>query len=534
MTLCGALAACGSSQNWGNGNPYVSIGGTVSGLSGTLVLSDNGTDNVTLTTNGTFHFGLQIKNGSTYSVTVNSPPQNQTCSITNGTGTATQDVSTVSVACANNPTIGGTVSGLSGTLTLQDNGGNNLTLNTNGPFTFTTPVAPNQPYNVTVLTQPTGQTCVVTQGSGTATAAVTNVAVTCTAFTLRPLPAYYGSYKAIGYGAYRAGGPGNENVSDADILQDLGLMHDAGYLLIRLFGADATSTSIIKNAALHFPDIRFQLGIYLDGTNAQCSDLNNGVSVNQNEIQTAIQLANTYSNVATVSVGNETSFANNLPVNCLAQFITTVRSQITQPVTADDDYTFYAGLASSGEKPDTILPLLDFVSIHIYPYSDYSEWSWQQLNVTAGPARAQAMMTAALTLAQQDYGQVASYSYKGNSGTTTIGAALPIVVGETGWKAIETNTSSPLETFAATQSAAATQVNQKWYYDLVGAWSGSQGGPLNAFYFDAFDESWKGTDNGWGIWDQNRNPRYALCGLNAVPTAPTCNNPVYLNAWYFQ
>jgi hypothetical protein len=40
------------------------VGGTVSGLSGTLVLSDKGTDNVTLTTNGTFHFNPQIENGS--------------------------------------------------------------------------------------------------------------------------------------------------------------------------------------------------------------------------------------------------------------------------------------------------------------------------------------------------------------------------------------------------------------------------------------------------------------------------------------
>jgi hypothetical protein len=79
-------------------------------------------------------------------------------------------------------TIGGTVSGLTGTgLVLQDNGGNNLPVTLNGVFTFTTGVASGGAYAVTVLTQPTNptQTCTVTGGSGTATANVTSVAVAC-------------------------------------------------------------------------------------------------------------------------------------------------------------------------------------------------------------------------------------------------------------------------------------------------------------------------------------------------------------------
>ena len=53
-------------------------------------------------------------------------------------------------------------------------------MNTNTGFTFVTPVASGQAYNVTVLTQPAGQTCSVTNGSGTiGNAAVSNVEVTC-------------------------------------------------------------------------------------------------------------------------------------------------------------------------------------------------------------------------------------------------------------------------------------------------------------------------------------------------------------------
>jgi hypothetical protein len=79
-------------------------------------------------------------------------------------------------------TIGGTVSGLTGTVVLQDNGGDDLSVTANGSFTFATPVADGGSYAVTVKTQPSGQTCTVASGSGTVSgASVTNVAVTCAA-----------------------------------------------------------------------------------------------------------------------------------------------------------------------------------------------------------------------------------------------------------------------------------------------------------------------------------------------------------------
>ena len=64
------------------------------------------------------------------------------------------------------------VSGLTGTLVLQDNGGDNLTITSNGSFTFLTKLAPGSTYSVTVLTQPSGETCSVAGGSGTANANV--------------------------------------------------------------------------------------------------------------------------------------------------------------------------------------------------------------------------------------------------------------------------------------------------------------------------------------------------------------------------
>ncbi len=101
------------------------------------------------------------------------------CSGGNSSGnTETQTTSTSTTY-----TIGGTVSGLSGTgLVLQNNGGNNLSVTTNGNFTFSTAIASGSTYNVTVLTQPSSpaQTCTVTDGTGTASANVVDVGVACT------------------------------------------------------------------------------------------------------------------------------------------------------------------------------------------------------------------------------------------------------------------------------------------------------------------------------------------------------------------
>ena len=78
--------------------------------------------------------------------------------------------------------IGGTVTGLVGSgLVLQNNGGDNLTVAAADiVFEFAEPVIVGDPYEVTVLTQPDGQTCSVENFSGVAPDVdVTDVEVTC-------------------------------------------------------------------------------------------------------------------------------------------------------------------------------------------------------------------------------------------------------------------------------------------------------------------------------------------------------------------
>lgn len=83
-------------------------------------------------------------------------------------------------------TIGGTVNGLSGgaSITLQNNANETLTVSTNGNFAFVHTISGGNSYNVTILTQPLGETCTVANGSGTVrlnSGNVTNVTISCVA-----------------------------------------------------------------------------------------------------------------------------------------------------------------------------------------------------------------------------------------------------------------------------------------------------------------------------------------------------------------
>jgi hypothetical protein len=62
--------------------------------------------------------------------------------------------------------VGGTVSGLDGTVVLQLNGANDLELIENGDFTFAKKLADRNDYSVDVLTHPLLQLCSIENGKG--------------------------------------------------------------------------------------------------------------------------------------------------------------------------------------------------------------------------------------------------------------------------------------------------------------------------------------------------------------------------------
>ena len=78
------------------------------------------------------------------------------------------NVTGVTFTCSTNFSVGGSVTGLGSgaSVVLQDNGGGNLTVSANGSFSFATTLATGAKYSVTILTQPSGEVCGVTNGAG--------------------------------------------------------------------------------------------------------------------------------------------------------------------------------------------------------------------------------------------------------------------------------------------------------------------------------------------------------------------------------
>ena len=162
--------------------PTYTIGGSVAGLNGEVTLQNNGADDLLISADGDFAFATPLDDGSDYEVTVLNQPEGQECTVANESGLLDgADVSDVEVTCVDLTfTVGGTLNGLNDSITLQNNGGDDLTLTEDGSFTFATPVDNGADYEVTISSQPTGQECTITNSSGTIDSAnVTNVIVNC-------------------------------------------------------------------------------------------------------------------------------------------------------------------------------------------------------------------------------------------------------------------------------------------------------------------------------------------------------------------
>ena len=186
-----ALSACGGSGGSGGGSSTptppqnYTVGGSLSGLSpsATLVLLDNNTNALTISSNGSFVFTDALTSGSGYAITVGTEPSGQTCSVAGGSGTVgSSNVTNVMVSCKSDTyTIGGTIQGLSDPGLVLANGSDTLNVAPGATsFTMPTAVANGSTYSVIVQTHPIAVSCMVTDGAGAVTGAdVTSITISC-------------------------------------------------------------------------------------------------------------------------------------------------------------------------------------------------------------------------------------------------------------------------------------------------------------------------------------------------------------------
>jgi exo-beta-1,3-glucanase (GH17 family) len=320
-----------------------------------------------------------------------------------------------------------------------------------------------------------------------------------TGVTIRPLSTDFTSRKAVAYSPYRTAaneaGLAAEVITKAMIKEDLDLLLAAGFRAIRLFdSSDKVAKQTLEVIRDNNLNIKVQLGAFVLGSSEAAS---------RAEIARCVALANAFPTIVlAVSVGNETMVSwafNRITPALMAEYIRSVRSQIQQPVTTDDNYAFWA------DAPTIITDQIDYAALHTYAnldtWFDPKRWEWKRKDVPAAQ-RAVAMMDAAMAETRRQYQEARDFlDKKGLS-------YIPIIVGETGWNAVD----------VGRQNFRAHPVNQKMYLDRLQAWAaeGRAGGnaPKQVFYFEAFDEPWKQGDDKWGLFNVQRQARYAVQALN--------------------
>jgi len=203
LCLATSLAACGG----GSDKATFVVGGTIVGLAysgltlktGDQVLAVAPVFTGTTPQNIPYAFPKTIDYGTAYTVAVEKSPDKQDCTVIRfGTDGGNRDSAghtatiNVQVECVTKSySLGGSVSGLTGAGLVLINGSVNSVSVLPAATSFTFPVLQSNPtyvdqaYVVSVLTQPTGQTCTVKNGAGvmpnaamTATSA-NAIAVTC-------------------------------------------------------------------------------------------------------------------------------------------------------------------------------------------------------------------------------------------------------------------------------------------------------------------------------------------------------------------
>ena len=113
LLMAASLVACGGdSATEASGDGPYTVGGSITGINsgGTLSISnrigssvDHQKNRMIFRANTTYIFSRRVERGDTYQVAVEGNPDNQRCTVSNGTGLVSANVSNVDIHCVTPP-----------------------------------------------------------------------------------------------------------------------------------------------------------------------------------------------------------------------------------------------------------------------------------------------------------------------------------------------------------------------------------------------------------------------------------------------
>ncbi len=292
--------------------------------------------------------------------------------------------------------------------------------------------------------------------------------------------------KAVCYGPHRDGqGPGGPSPTREQIREDLGIIV-RHWRMIRLYGTTPPAKTILDVIREEGLDLEVMLGIWIAPEEKQDKqgDLfekdTAAAEANRKGVETGIRFAAEFPNIVTsICVGNETQVSwspHPSPLEILIRYIREVRAGTGLPVTTADDYNYW-------NKPESraVAREIDFINCYAHPL-------WNGV-----------LLDDALDWTRKIFREIQ--------------AAHPdreVVLGETGWATSKHDEGEQ----ARLIKGRAGEEEQKVYYRAVTDWAEREKVPV--FFFEAFDENWKGGDHPdevekhWGVYRADRNPKEAI------------------------
>lgn len=292
--------------------------------------------------------------------------------------------------------------------------------------------------------------------------------------------------KALCYSGFREGqNPGGVYPGYEEIKEDLLLLGNH-WKYLRLFDCDEHAQMVLDVITNEKLDFKLMLGAYIEAemNNFNCpwnggvyseEQLEENRNSNLKKIDKLIDLGNQYPDIIfSLSVGNEACVEwtdHYVPESRVLEYVRKVKAKAKQPVTFCENYAPWL------IKLEKLAAEVDFISIHTYPV-----WEYKHID-------------EALEYSKENYYSVANkYPDK------------PIVITEAGWA-----------TSSDGRGINPQHVNEEYqmiYFEKLMELVERENIP--AFFFEAFDESWKGSseplepEKHWGLFRIDRTPKMAV------------------------
>ena len=336
------------------------------------------------------------------------------------------------------------------------------------------------------------------------------------------------NYPAISYGGYR-GKSREVQPSIEDIKEDLQIMFAQGFRVIRTYDlhhpfAENTLKAIseLKNS-----DSDFEMYVML-GAWIQCKDAFTDLPIhneedlegNKVEIAEAVRLAQEYQDIVKViAVGNEAmvhwATSYHLEPKYILKWVKylqdlkingTINNNIW--ITSSDNFASWGGGSEEyhNDDLDELIRSVDYVSMHTYAFHDtyYNPVFWNLSGDSEDLSKKDIIKKAIQKAVEYELSQFNSVQEYIHG----IDTSKQVHIGETGWSSV----ASDLYGYGGTE--AADEYKLGLYYEMITDVCVAKS--ISCFYFSAFDEPWKdsqnenGSENHFGLFTVHGEAKYPL------------------------